>query len=63
MKNNKYFNEGLQYYLFLELGTKKDFINNIQEHGTNYFKYYCNESYQDKYYQTLRGNIYYPIAI
>lgn len=62
-EDNKYFSEGLQYYIYLGLGSKQDFEKEIKEHGTNYCKYYYDESYNDSYYQSLNGNIFYPSSI
>lgn len=62
-EDNKYFREGLQYYLYLGLGSKQDFEKEVKEHGTNYYKYYYDESYEDRYYQSINGNVYCPNSI
>ena len=60
---NKYYGEGLEYYLYLELGSKEDFEKEAKEDGTDSYKYYYDESYNDRYYQSYRGNVFYPSSI
>ena len=62
-EDNKYFREGLKYYIYLGLGSKQDFEKEIEEHGTDYYKYYYDESYNDSYYQSLNGNVSFPSSI
>lgn len=58
--DNIYFNEGLEYYIYLGLGSKEDFEKEIEEHGADYCKYYYDESYNDTFYQGNRGNVFIP---
>jgi hypothetical protein len=63
INTNKYYDEALAYYLFLELGSKNDFDKEIKEHGSDYISYYYDESYEDSNYQSKRGNVYIPVAV